>query len=80
MKEDLDSDEYENLNQVYEQYLNNEDIIKRNIKPGTTRKSLIIMFYIIAPLFSIINLVGIFHSISLMKVLFQVIKNAFYNY
>ena len=80
LKEDLDSEEYETLNQIYEQYLNNEDIIKRNIKPGTTRKALIIMFYIIAPAFSIINLVGVFQSISIMKILFQIIKNALYNY
>jgi len=80
LKEDLDSEEYETLNQIYEQYLNNEDITKRNIKPGTTRKALIIMFYIIAPAFSIINLVGVFQSISVMKILFQIIKNALYNY
>ena len=80
LKEDLDSEEYESLNQIYEQYLNNEDITKRNIKPGTTRKALIIMYYIIAPAFSIINLLGVFQSISIMKVIFQIIKNAFYNY
>ena len=80
LKEDLDSEEYETLDQIYEQYLNNEDITKRNIKPGTTRKALIIMFYIIAPAFSIINLFGVFQSISIMKILFQIIKNAVYNY
>ena len=80
LKEDLDSEEYENLDQIYEQYLNNEDISKRNIKPGTTRKALIVMFYFIAPAFSIINLLGVFQSISIMKIIFQVIKNAVYNY
>ena len=76
LKVDLDSVEYESLNQIYEQYLNNEDITKRNIKKGTTRKALIIMYYIIAPAFSIINLLGVFQSISIMKILFQIIKNA----
>ena len=38
------------------------------------------MFYIIASAFSIINLVGGFQSISIMKILFQIIKNALYNY
>ena len=80
LKEDLDSEEYEILDQIYEQYLNNEDISKKNIKPGTTRKTLIIMFYIIAPLFSIINLLGVFQSISIMKIIFEVIKKAVYNY
>ena len=80
LKEDLDSEEYENLDQIYEQYLNNEDISKKSIKPGTSRKALIIMFYIIAPLFSIINLLGVFQSISIMKIIFEIIKNAAYNY
>ena len=80
LKEDLDSEEYETLNQIYEQYLNNEDITKRNIKPGTSRKALYIMYYIIAPVFSIINLIGVFQSISIMKVIFQILKNALYNY
>ena len=80
LKEDLDSEEYESLDQIYEQYLNNEDITKKNIKQGTTRRTLIIMFYIIAPAFSIINLLGVFQSISIMKIIFQVIKNAVYNY
>ena len=79
LKEDLDSEEYETLNQIYEQYLNNEDITKRNIKPGTSRKALYIMYYIIAPVFSIINLIGVFQSISIMKVIFQILKNALYN-
>ena len=80
LKEDLDSEEYESLGQIYEQYLNNEDITKRNIKPGTKRKSLFVMFYFVAPLFCIINLMGVFESISIMNVLFQIFKNSLYNY
>ena len=80
LKEDLDSEEYESLGQIYEQYLNNEDITKRNIKPGTKRKSLFVMFYFVAPLFCIINLMGVFESISIMNVLFQIFKNSIYNY
>ena len=80
LKEDLDAAKYGSLNQIYEQYLNNEDINKRNIKPKTTRKALIFMYYIISPLFSIINLVGVFESISILKILFQVIKNAIRHY
>ena len=75
LKEDLDSPEYKSLGQIYEQYLNNEDMTKKNIKPGTTRKTLCIMFYIVSPLFGIINLVGIFQSISIMKIIFQILKN-----
>jgi len=74
LKEDLDSPEYKSLGQIYEQYLNNEDMTKKNIKPGTTRKTLCIMFYFVSPLFGIINLVGIFQSISMMKIIFQILK------
>ena len=80
LKSDLDSEKYDSLGQIYEQYLNNEDITKRNIKPSTTRSALIFMYYIISPLFSIINLIGIFESISIMKIIFQIIKNAVVNY
>ena len=80
LKEDLDSPEYKSLGQIYEQYLNNEDMTKKNIKPGTTRKTLCIMFYIVSPLFGIINLVGIFQSISMMKIIFQILKNSLKNY
>ena len=58
LKEDLDSKEYESLGQIYEQYLNYEDITKRNIKPGTNIKLLFTMFYFTIPLFCIINLMG----------------------
>ena len=80
LKKDLDSEKNQSLGQIYEQYLNNEDITKRNIKTGTTRTALIIMYYIISPIFSIINLIGVFESISMMKIIFQVIKNALVNY
>ena len=80
LKKDLDSEKNQSLGQIYEQYLNNEDITKRNIKTGTTRTALIIMYYIISPIFSIINLIGVFESISMIKIIFQVIKNALVNY
>ena len=80
LKEDLDSKEYESLGQIYEQYLNNEDITKRNIKPGTNIKLLFTMFYFTIPLFCIINLMGVFQSISIMNVIFQIFKNSLYNY
>ena len=76
LEEDLESDELETLSQIYGQYLNNEDITKRNIKPETTRCSLIFMFYVISPLFVIINLIGIFESITIMKIIFQILKNS----
>ena len=76
LEEDLESDKFETLNQIFGQYINNEDITKRNIKPDTSRCSLIFMFYVISPLFGIINLIGIFESITMMNTIFQILKNS----
>ena len=74
LEEDLESEDIETLNQIYDQYLNNEDITQRNIKPNTHRRTLFFMFYIVSPIFGVINLIGIFESISIMNILFEVIK------
>ena len=76
LKEDLESEEFDTLDEIYGQYLNNEDMTKRKIKPNTNRCSLIFMFYIISPIFGIINLIGIFESITMMNIIFQILKNA----
>ena len=76
LEEDLESDKFETLNQIFGQYINNEDITKRNIKPDTSRCSLIFMFYVISPLFGIVNLLGIFESITMMNTIFQILKNS----
>ena len=34
------------------------------------------MFYVISPLFGIINLIGIFESITMMNTIFQILKNS----
>ena len=44
--DDLNLDE-ETLEEVYEPYINNEDMTKREIKKNTGRCPLIFMFYII---------------------------------
>ena len=80
LQEDLESDDLETLNQIYSQYINNEDITKRNIKQNTTRKTLFLMFYVISPIFGIINLIGIFESISIMNIIFQILKNSVLNF
>ena len=75
IQDDLDI-ENETLEEVFEPYLNNEDMSKRVIKEGTGLSWLIFMFYIISPLFGVINLVAIFESLSMMRVLWQMLKNA----
>ena len=75
IQDDLDI-ENETLEEVFEPYLNNEDMTKRVIKEGTGIYWLIFMFYIVSPLFGIINLIAIFESVSIMKILWQILKNA----
>ena len=70
----LNSNEKESINDVYGEYLNNEDVTKRYVdKTGDC--CLCIMFYILSPLFSTINLIAIFQSIYIMSTLFEVIVN-----
>ena len=71
--DDLNLDE-ETLEEVYEPYINNEDMTKREIKKNTGRCPLIFMFYIISPLF--INLIAIYESLLMMRILLQVIQNS----
>ena len=80
LEEDLESDELETLNQIYDQYINNEDITQRNIKLNTHRRTLFFMFYVISPIFGIINLIGIFETITMMNILFEILKNAIVAY
>ena len=75
IQDDLDI-ENETLEEVFEPYLNNEDMTKRVIKEGIGISWLIFMFYIVSPLFGIINLIAIFESLSIMKILWEILKNA----
>ena len=71
---------YNSIPEAYEDYLNNEDITKRNIKEGTNECLMIFMFYIIAPLFGIIFLIGIFQVISLKKSFGGLLKRSLKDY
>ena len=70
----LNRNEKESINDVYGEYLNNEDITKRYVDK-TGECCLCLMFYILSPLFSMINLVAIFQSIYIMSTLSEVIAN-----
>ena len=75
IQKDLDLDE-ETLEEVYEPFINNEDMTKRVIKEDTSRCTLMFMFYIISPIFAIIHLVAIYESLLMMKILLQVLENS----
>ena len=76
LSKDLDRDKNETINNVYEGFLNNDDITKREIKSEVSEIILRFMFYFISPLFAIVNLIGIFQVISIMKSLFILVKNS----
>ena len=76
IQDDLSLEE-DTLEETYEPFLNNEDMTKRIIKYGTGRCSLIFMFYIVSPLFGVINLIAVFENLLMMKILLQVLQNAF---
>ena len=80
LEKDFESEKYSSLNQIYESYIDTKDSIKNIIKPNTKRCSLIFMFYVVSPIFGIITLIGIFESIAMMKIIFEVLKNSFFAY
>ena len=73
--DNLDKDDQESINDVYGEYLNNEDVTKRYIS-DTGRICLAIMFYILSPLFSLINLIAVFQSIYIFDTLAEIIRNS----
>ena len=80
LKTDFDSEKYSSINQIYESYTNNKDSSKNMIKPNTKRCLLIFMYYVISPIFGIITIIGIFESISMMKIIFEIFKNSIKTY
>ena len=51
IKADLESEKFKTLNQLYENYIDEEELSNKKIKPNTKRCALIFMFYIISPIF-----------------------------
>ena len=77
LKTDFDSEKYSSINQIYESYTNNKDLSKNMIKPNTKRCLLIFMYYVISPILGIITIIGIFESISMMKIIFEIFDSNF---
>ena len=73
---DLEKNKDESINDVYNQFLNNEDITKRNIKENINDCLLHFMFFFISPVLGIINLIGIFQIISVMKTVNEILFNS----
>jgi len=71
-----DSIEKKTFNEIYEKYIDNDTLNKSQIKNTSGECLLKIMFYIIAPLFGIIFLTGIFQIKSLLNALWDLIKES----
>ena len=80
LSKDLNNNDEESINDVYSEFLNNEDVIKKEIDQNTGNCCLCIMFYILSPLFSLINLIAIFQSIHVLNTLYEIIVNSIYYY
>ena len=65
-----------NINEVYEKYLNNEDMKKREIKEGTSTFILNFVIYALAPILSIIFLIGTFQLISILNSMSDLLKES----
>ena len=87
LNEDLNKKENEkkNIESIYEEYLNNDESMKRSIKShirnnfkdkAKYRYLLYFMIYIVLPIFTIVNLIGIFQIISVMNILYGTIINS----
>ena len=82
-KEELERDENKTIDQVYEDYANNEDTVKNNIsiafKNNWSNKGyrilLFSMFIFVLPLFTILNLIGTYQMLSFMNIFYDAIKN-----
>lgn len=74
ISKNLSENKSKTIDKVYENYFNNKNVKKRKIRKSTNKCLVYFMFYIISPIFVIINLIGIFEVVSIMKALFYVLK------
>jgi len=83
LKEELEKDENKAIDEVYEDYANNDDTVKNNISiafkshwsEAGYRILLYFMFIIVLPLFTILNLIGTYQMLSFMNIFYDAIKN-----
>ena len=82
LEEVLNEDEKnkKSINEVYENYVEHKFITKSQIKQKVGDFLLKFMFFFEGPFFGIIFLIGIFQMKSIMKALFDLLKESFVNY
>ena len=77
LKDNIEEKNEESLEEIYKEILEDKEKKNKKVKKNINSVLLCFMYYFIAPLFSIFNLVGIFQIISIMKIVFLIFKNAF---
>jgi len=83
LKDNIYQNEEESLEEIYMNILKAQEKKNKKIKKDISGFLICFMFYFIAPLFSIFNLMGVFQIISNMKVVSLIFKNVikfFYQY
>ena len=83
LKEELEQDENKTIDEIYEDYANNDDTVKNNIsiafKNNWSNKGykilLYFMFIIVLPFFTILNLIGTYQMLSFMNIFYDAFKN-----
>lgn len=83
INKDLENEKYWTLDEMYNVYVNSEDISKREIKDcfsKCSRINLCFMLYVVVLIFGIINLIAIFESITMLNIISQISINSFFAY
>ena len=83
LKDNIQQNEEESLEEIYMDILKTQEKKNKKIKKDISGLLICFMYYFIAPLFSIFNLMGVFQIISIMKVVSLIFKNVikfFYQY
>ena len=73
----LKSDEQDEILSVYQP---GEEITKKVIKPNISKNLKIFMFRIFIPVFTIINLIGVFETLAIFRIFSNVLKNSISHY
>ena len=75
LKDNIKQNKEESLEEIYMDILKTQEKKNKKIKKNISGFFICFMYYFIAPLFSIFNLMGVFQIISIMKVVSFIFKN-----
>ena len=76
LDEEASKEKNKTLNEMYKDHINSEDISKRLIKEQCPKCCLFIMLYVVILIFGIVNMIGIYESITILKIIYQILYNS----